>query len=635
MESYLQIENLSKRFGDLVLFEGLDISIAQDEKVGLIARNGYGKSTLMNIITGKEDYQGGAITFRNDISVSYLVQEPSFPQGITVLEACFHGESPVLATIREYEAALQSGNHAVIQQAMNKMDAHDAWNYESRAKQILTQLQITEFDKPVQLLSGGQLKRVALANALINEPQLLIMDEPTNHLDVNITLWLEEWLQTNRVTLLLVTHDRYLLDRVCNRIIEIDDGKAYSYAGDYSYYLEKRGERLAAEQSAAERGENLYRKELDWMRRMPCARATKARFRKEAFYELEERLKKRRDERTVELDVKASYIGKKIFEIQGLNKRFGEKIILKDFSYIFTKYEKVGIIGPNGVGKSTFIKMLLGEVEPDSGVIDRGTTLRIGYYSQDGLQFKPHDKVIDVVTSIAEYIELDSGHRMSASQFLQKFLFAPKTQYKYVERLSGGEKRRLYLCTILMRNPNFLILDEPTNDLDIMTLQVLEEYLSTFKGSLIVVSHDRYFMDRVAQHLFVFEGDGVVTNFPSSYSDYMIWTKADAQNRKMEAEQQTKQNKSIQKENGVPAKENTATPPRAKQRLSFKEKRELEQIEAELQQLEEEQHTLESQMNSGSLDYASLNEKAQRVAAIIARTDQITARWMELSELAE
>ena len=479
-----------------------------------------------------------------------------------------------------------------------------------RARQLLTKLGVPDFDKPIDQLSGGQAKRVALAQALMQEPDFLILDEPTNHLDVEVTEWLEDYLTASRLTLFMVTHDRYLLDRVCNRIIEIDDFRAYSYQGNYSYYLEKRQERLDAESSQRESDLNLYRRELDWMRRMPCARGGKARYRKESFHQLEERLQHRRDEQSVALDVKASYIGKKIFDIEHLSKAFDDKIILKDFSYIFTRYEKLGIIGENGVGKSTFLKLLLGIEQPDSGVIERGTTLKIGYY---------------VVTAIADHIVLDDGRRMSAGQFLQKFLFTPKTQYSYVSKLSGGERRRLYLCTILMQSPNFLILDEPTNDLDIMTLQVLEEYIAQFKGCVIVVSHDRYFMDKIAEHLLVFEGDGKVTNFPSSYSDYMEYKVLKEDEEKAAAAQSRTRQQSQQPTANSQQQARSA-------KLTFKEKREMEQIEQELQQLEEEKALLEQELNSGTLPYDQLQQKSARIGQIIERTDTITMRWLELSE---
>ncbi|MCQ2111067.1 MAG: ATP-binding cassette domain-containing protein, partial [Bacteroidaceae bacterium] len=516
-----------------------------------------------------------------------------------------------------------------------KTDEHDSWDHDTRSKQILTKLGITERETPDDQLPGGQAKRVALAGALISEPDLLILDEPTNHLDVEVTEWLEDYLTASRLTLLLVTHDRYMLDRVCNRIVEIDDFKAYSYDGSYSYYLEKRQERLDAEQSQRESDLNLYRTELDWMRRMPCARGTKARYRKESFHELEERLQTRRIQRNVDLDVKASYIGNKIFEIEHLNKSFGDKVILKDFSYLFSRYEKLGIVGDNGVGKSTFLKLLMGQIEPDSGNIGRGTTLKIGYYSQQGMEFKPDAKVIDVVTDIADHIQLDDGRSMSAGQFLQKFLFSPQTQHKYVYKLSGGEKRRLYLCTILMQNPNFLILDEPTNDLDIMTLQVLEEYIAGFKGCVIAVSHDRYFMDKVAQHLFVFDGNGKITDFPSSYSDYMEWKQLKAQEEKARAQEEEKKRLAKLQQSGQSVQQNSTPSDRpAAKKLSFKEKREMEQIELELEQLEQERTSLEDLMNSGTLPFDQLSEKANRIGWIIDRIDEITLRWMELSERA-
>ena len=594
MESILQIDNLCKSFGDRIIFDGLSLNINQGEKVGLIARNGQGKSTLLDVIAGNADYRSGSIVFRRDIKTAYLVQTPQFPQESNVLNACCNSHDEELLL---------------------------------KARQLLTKLGVADLDKPVKQLSGGQAKRVALAQVLMSEPDFLILDEPTNHLDVEITEWLEDYLTASRLTLLMVTHDRYLLDRVCNRIIEIDDFRTYSYSGNYSYYLEKRQERLDAEASQRESDLNLYRRELDWMRRMPCARGGKARYRKESFHDLEERLQHRRDERSVALDVKASYIGKKIFVIEHLNKAFGDKVILKDFSYIFTRYEKLGIVGENGVGKSTFLKLLLGIEQPDSGIIERGTTLKIGYYSQEGLSFPESARVIDVVTAIADHIELDDGRRMSAGQFLQKFLFPPKTQYSYVGKLSGGERRRLYLCTILMQSPNFLILDEPTNDLDIMTLQVLEEYIAQFKGCVIAVSHDRYFMDKTAQHLLVFEGDGRVTDFPSAYSDYMEW--------KVLKEDQEKAAAAALAAKSKPASDTPKPAASARPaKLTFKEKREMEQIEQELQELEQEKARLEEELNSGSLPYDRLQQKSARIGQIMERTDEITMRWLELSEKA-
>ena len=594
MESILQIDGLCKSFGDRVIFDNLALNINQGEKVGLIARNGQGKSTLLDVIAGNADYRSGSIVFRRDIKIAYLVQAPVFPQNSSVLKACCPSDDEEL---------------------------------QLKATQLLTKLEVRDLDQPVSQLSGGQAKRVALAQALMSEPDFLILDEPTNHLDVEVTEWLEDYLTASRLTLLMVTHDRYLLDRVCNRIVEIDDFKTYSYSGNYSYYLEKRQERLDAEASQRESDLNLYRHELDWMRRMPCARGGKARYRKESFHDLEERLQHRRDEQSVALDVKASYIGKKIFDIEHLCKAFDDKVILKDFSYVFSRYEKMGIIGENGVGKSTFLKLLIGIEQPDSGVIERGATLKIGYYSQQGLSFPEDAKVIDIVTAIADHIQLDDGRRMSAGQFLQKFLFTPKTQYSYVSKLSGGERRRLYLCTILMQSPNFLILDEPTNDLDIMTLQVLEEYLQQFKGCVIVVSHDRYFMDKIAEHLLVFEGGGRVTNFPSSYSDFMEYKVLKEDEEKAAAQRNSRTRQQSQQPTA-----NSQQPARSAAKLTFKEKREMEQIEQEMEQLEQEKAQLESELNSGTLPYNQLQQKSARIGQIMERTDEITMRWLELSE---
>ena len=592
MESILQIDGLCKSFGDRIIFDDLSLNINQGEKVGLIARNGQGKSTLLDVIAGNADYRSGSITFRRDIKTAYLVQTPQFPKDLNVLDACCSSTD---------------------------------WELQLKARQLLTKLGVADFDKPVGQLSGGQVKRIALAQVLMSEPDFLILDEPTNHLDVEVTEWLEDYLTTSRLTLFMVTHDRYLLDRVCNRIVEIDDFRAYSYSGNYSYYLEKRQERLDTESSQRENDLNLYRRELDWMRRMPCARGGKARYRKESFHELEERLQHRRDERSMVLDVKASYIGKKIFVIEHLDKAFGDKIILKDFSYIFSRYEKLGIVGKNGVGKSTFLKLLLGIEQPDNGIIERGATLKIGYYSQEGLSFPENSRVIDVVTAIADHIDLDDGRHMSAGQFLQKFLFTPQTQYSYVSKLSGGERRRLYLCTILMKSPNFLILDEPTNDLDILTLQVLEEYIAQFKGCVIAVSHDRYFMDKIAQHLLIFEGNGHITDFPSAYSDYMEW-KVLKEDQEKSASQNTR-NAKPQPDASQVQRQSTCSA-----KLTFKEKREMEQIEAELEQLEQEKAAIEEELNSGNLPYDQLQLKSTRVGDIIGRTDLITMRWLELSE---
>ncbi|MFR9523816.1 MAG: ABC-F family ATP-binding cassette domain-containing protein [Rikenellaceae bacterium] len=624
MVSYLQVEGLTKSYGDLTLFRSLSFGIAEGERVGLIARNGAGKSTLLNIIAGGEDYDAGSVTFRNSIKVAYLVQTPSYDHRLTILEACLTGDSPALRTIAEYEQALAAGDEKRINAAISAMDQEQCWDYEAKIKQILSQLKINDFEQNIGQLSGGQLKRVALANALIIEPDLLILDEPTNHLDLDVTLWLEGYLSKSKLSLLMVTHDRYFLDRVCNRILEIDERQIFSYKGNYSFYLEKREERKAASAAQRESDENLFRKELDWMRRQPQARATKAKSRIDDFYELEERLKRERSQGSVKIEMKGSYIGKKIFEVENLSKSYGERVILKDFSYLFARYEKMGIVGENGVGKSTLLKMLMGEVEPDSGKIDIGTTVRFGYYSQAGIAFNDGDKVIDVVANIAEAIDLADGRKMTASQLLQHFLFEPKRQYDYVAKLSGGERRRLYLCTVLMQNPNFLILDEPTNDLDIMTLQVLEEYLQNFSGCVIVVSHDRYFMDKVAEHLLIFQGEGRIKDFPSSYSDYLVWRDLKAQH---EAEERETKNATEKKSNAAekPAKS------LATAKISYKEKMELEAIETALAELEEEKAQIEVKLSSGTLDIDDLTKKSERIAQIIDLIDEKTMRWLEIN----
>ena len=619
MSPILQVENLTKSFGDLVLFENISFGLAEGQRAGLIAKNGSGKSTLLNILSGKEGYDEGKISFRRDLRVGYLEQSPSYPEELTVLEACFHHGNTTVDLIKEYEHCMETEGHPGLDELLVRMDHEKAWDYEQKAKQILSQLKIRDFNQQVKHLSGGQLKRVALANTLITEPDLLILDEPTNHLDLDMTEWLEEYLRRTNLTLLMVTHDRYFLDRVCSEIIEIDNRTLYSYKGNYSYYLEKRQERIDAKTVEVERANNLYRTELEWMRRMPQARGHKARYREDAFYELEKVAKQRFHDTNVKLDVKASYIGNKIFEADHLCKSFGDLKILDDFSYIFARYEKMGIVGNNGTGKSTFIKILMGLVKPDSGTLDIGETVRFGYYSQDGLQFNEQMKVIDVVQDIAEVIELGNGRRLTASQFLQHFLFTPETQHSYVYKLSGGERRRLYLCTVLMRNPNFLVLDEPTNDLDIITLQVLEEYLQNFKGCVIVVSHDRYFMDKVVDHLLVFKGQGDIRDFPGNYSDYRDWREAKEQ-RDKEAEK--------------PKEEKTARVRlNDKRKMSFKEKKEFEQLEQEIAGLEQEKADIEAALCSGTLGVEELTEKSKRLPELNDLIDEKTMRWLELSEI--
>ncbi len=619
MIPYLQVENLTKSFGDLVLFDKISFGIAQGQRIGLIAKNGSGKTTLLNILSGKEGYDEGTITFRRDLRVGYLEQAPSYSAGLTVLEACFHHGNSTVELIKEYEECMETPGNPGLEELLGRMEHEKAWDYERKAKQILSQLKIRDFNQKVEHLSGGQLKRVALANVLITEPDLLILDEPTNHLDLDMTEWLEEYLNRGNLSLLMVTHDRYFLDRVCSEIIEIDNKQLYSYKGNYSYYLEKRQERIDATNAEIARANNLYRTELEWMRRMPQARGHKARYREEAFYDLEKVAKQRTYDNNVKLDVKASYIGSKIFEADHLCKSFGSLKILDDFSYIFARYEKMGIVGNNGTGKSTFIKILMGLEKIDSGTLDIGETVRFGYYSQDGLQFNEQMKVIDVITAIAEVIELGNSKRLTASQFLQHFLFTPETQHSYVYKLSGGERRRLYLCTVLMKNPNFLVLDEPTNDLDIVTLQVLEEYLKNFKGCVIVVSHDRYFMDKVVDHLLVFKGQGDIRDFPGNYSDYRDWKLARAEHEKEAAKPKEEKTQRVRLND--------------KRRLTFKERKEMEQLETEIDTLEEEKKTIEEALCSGTLSVDELTEKSKRLPLLNDELDEKSMRWLELSEI--
>ena len=619
MTPYLQVENLTKSFGDLVLFNGISFGIAEGQRIGLIAKNGSGKTTLLNILAGKEGYDEGKITFRRDLRVGYLEQSPKYPEELTVLEACFYHGNSTVELIKEYERCMETPGNPGMDELLVRMEHEKAWDYERRAKQILSQLKIRDFSQKIGHLSGGQLKRVALANILITEPDLLILDKPTNHLDLDMTEWLEEYLNRGSLSLLMVTHDRYFLDCVCSEIIEIDNRQLYSYKGNYSYYLEKRQERIEATNAEIARANNLYRTELEWMRRMPQARGHKARYREEAFYELEKVAKQRTYDANVKLDVKASYIGSKIFESDHLCKHFGDLKILDDFSYIFARYEKMGIVGNNGTGKSTFIKILMGLEKPDSGTLDIGETVRFGYYSQEGLQFNEQMKVIDVITDIAEVIELGNGKRLTASQFLQHFLFTPETQHSYVYKLSGGERRRLYLCTVLMRNPNFLVLDEPTNDLDIVTLQVLEEYLQNFKGCVIVVSHDRYFMDKVVDHLLVFKGQGDIRDFPGNYSDYRDWKLAKAEHEKEAAKPKEEKTQRVRLND--------------KRRMTFKERKEFEQLEKEIAALEEEKKQIEEALCSGTLSVDELTEKSKRLPLLNDELDEKTMRWLELSEI--
>ena len=619
----LQIENISKSFGDLVLFNDISFTIEERQRIGLIACNGKGKSTLLKVIAGEEPHEGGKITMRNDIRVGYLEQEPDFNGDLTVIEACLQRNSEKADVIARYEAAIESGDHSQLQHLMEEMDRLDAWDYENSAKQVLSKLKIRNFNQPIKELSGGQKKRVALAAVLIEQPELMILDEPTNHLDLEMVEWLEEYLARMNSSLLMVTHDRYFLDNVCNEIIEIDDRRVYRYKGNYSYFLQKREERLQNLAAETARARNLMRKELDWMRRQPQARAHKAKYRIDAFYKLEEKAAAMRDDSKVSLEIKSQYIGNKIFVLKALSKAFGNKVITKDFFYTFARYEKLGIVGNNGTGKSTFIKMLMGRVAPDSGTIEVGETVKWGYYSQDGLSFNEQMKVIDVVKNIAEVIPV-AGKMLTASQFLQHFLFTPEKQHSYVYKLSGGEKRRLYLCTVLMANPNFLVLDEPTNDLDIETLQVLEEYLCDFKGCVIVVSHDRYFMDKVVDHIFVFGGEGEIKDFPGNYSDWRDWRNEEkAAAAKETAEKSAK---------GAAPKQNYRT--ESKRKLTFKERKEYESLEEEIMALEEEKAEIEQEMSSGTLDNETLVKKSMRIQEVIALIDEKSMRWLELSEFA-
>ena len=618
---FLDVQDLTKRIGDLVLFENISFSIAEGQHVGLIARNGAGKSTLLNILMGRDDYESGQIIFRRDLRIGYLEQLPEFPAEMSVLDACFWKAGELSALISRYERCLEEPGNQGLAELIEEMEAREAWDYEQKAKQILSKLDIGDFLQPIGTLSGGQLKRVALANALLSEPDLLILDEPTNHLDLEMIEWLETFLQRSNKALLMVTHDRYFLNRVCSKIIEIDDCKIYSYQGSYEYYIEKREERIAVTAANIAKANNLYRKELDWIRRMPCARGGKARYRVNSFYDLEKEAHRRIEERAARLDVKSSYIGSKIFEAEYISKAYGDKVLLKDFYYNFSRYEKMGIVGRNGTGKSTFIKMLLGKVKPDGGRFSIGETVRFGYYSQEGLEFDPQAKVIDAVRKIAETIDLGGGKKLTAMQFLNHFMFPPSRQQDYIYKLSGGERRRLYLCTVLMKNPNFLVLDEPTNDLDIATLQVLEEYLMDFKGCVIIVSHDRYFMDKVVDHLLVFRGSGHVKDFPGNYTQYRAWE-----------DEYSEEESSNSPKLAKPVSERVSV---HKRKLSFKEKRELEELEVKIEELEKEKVTIEELLCSGTLSVEELTEKSKRLPIVVDLLDEASMRWLELSEIEE
>ena len=602
---YLDVQNLTKRFGAQVLFDNISFSIAEGQKVGLVARNGTGKSTLMSVLMDKEGHESGDIIYRRDLKVGYLEQSPKFDPEESVLDACF--------------------NHQGDEEKLLK------------AKQILTQLHIMDLNQPMGQLSGGQQKRVALANVLIEEPDFLMLDEPTNHLDLEMIEWLEGYLNRGNKTIFMVTHDRFFLDKVCNVILELDDKTIYTYRGNYAYYLEKRQERMDNLRAEIQHSKNLYRRELDWMRRQPQARGHKARYREEAFYELEKVAKQRIEDRQVRLKASTVYIGSKIFECQYVSKAFDDrgqkKVILDNFYYNFARFEKMGIVGNNGAGKSTFIKMLLGEVQPDSGKFDIGETVRFGYFSQEGLKFREDQKVIDVITEIADYIDLGGGKHMTASQFLQFFLFTPEEQHNYVYKLSGGEKRKLYLCTVLMRNPNFLVLDEPTNDLDIQTLQVLEEYLQDFAGCVIVVSHDRYFMDKVVDHLLVFKGEGEIQDFPGNYTQYREWSRLQTKEEEASAKGKSAANAPAKTENNAAGTAKRDASFENKRKMTYKEKREYEQLAKEIEALEAEQKQLEEALCSGTLSVGELTEKSKRLPLIKDELDEKEMRWLELAEI--
>ncbi|MFP4024630.1 MAG: ABC-F family ATP-binding cassette domain-containing protein [Thiohalospira sp.] len=620
MISYLQVDKLKKSFGDLVLFEDITFGIDKDQKVALVAKNGTGKTTLLNIIAGKDSPDEGKITFRRDLKIGFLEQNPPLNNKNTIIDEVFHASKDIKKAIIEYNKAINAKNEDFLAKATEQMEQLQAWDYDVKVKQILTKLKIDQYEQSIENLSGGEKKRVALAKVLIEEPDLLLLDEPTNHLDLDMIEWLENYLKDTRSTLLMVTHDRYFLDRVCNEIIEMDNSQIFQYKGNYSYFIKKRDERLKAQEAQVEKAKNLLRKEEDWMRRMPKARTHKSKFRIENYYELKDVAANTRTNDEMQINVKSSRMGKKIIHIKNLEKSFGNAVILEKFSYNFTRGEKIGIVGDNGTGKSTFLNLITGKLAPDSGTIDIGKTVVFGYYRQEGIKYNENQRVIDVVQEIAEIVTLGNGKEMSIKEFLSFFLFPYDMHYTPIYKLSGGEKRRLYLVTVLMRNPNFLILDEPTNDLDIMTLAVLEEYLATFDGCVIIVSHDRYFMDQVVDHLFVFRGNGVVKDFPGNYSQFREWF--------IKAEKERKNENALQPKKEKPSKQK----PTLKTKLSFKEKREFEHLEQEIEKLEKEKQQLEKEISSGELKSEDLIEKSNRVGEIIKLLDIKSDRWLELSE---
>ncbi len=621
MKQYVQVENLSKRWADLMLFENISFTVAEGQKVALIARNGTGKSSLLDILAGKESQDSGAVTISNDIVIGYFEQIPKLNPEHTVIEEIFESDSEKLKTVKEFELAITQNNQQKVTEISAKMDELGAWDAEVEIKQVLSQLKIENLEQQVKHLSGGQQKRLALAKVLIQNPDFLILDEPTNHLDLEMIEWLENYLGKTRSTLLMVTHDRYFLDRVCTEIIEMEDNQIYKYQGSYSYFLQKRAERLEVQQASVDKAKNLLRKELDWMRRMPKARSHKAKYRVDSFYETEEKARQKVGEESIGLNIKSARLGKKIVELEKVSKSYPGINLIENFSYKFARFEKVGIIGKNGTGKTTFLKLLTGQLEPDSGNIETGQTIKFGFFQQEGINFDPKERVIDAVNNIAEYILFEDGTRMTSTQLLSRFLFPPETQYNYIDKLSGGEQRRLYLCTVLMQNPNFLILDEPTNDLDILTLNVLEEYLKGFEGCVLVVSHDRFFMDKIVDHLFVFEGNGVITDFPGNYSIY----------RQQLAEQVEPVTPSSDKREKDVRQSKPAT--ETKRKLTFKEKREIELLEEELERLGKQLKALENELNSGTLGHEQLHQKSEELMQVRKQIDAKELRWLELSEM--
>lgn len=631
MIPYLQAESLSKRWGEALLFDNLSFTIGKDQKVALIAKNGAGKSTLLDILAGLDIADEGIVTLTNDVTIGYLKQEPDLDENLTIIEQVLVANGAIADAISSYEKAIESEDADLMESAMTQMNAVDGWDVERRFKQLLTELKITYFDRTIGTLSGGQRKRVALALVLISEPDIVILDEPTNHLDLDMIEWLERYLERTKSTLFMVTHDRYFLDRVCNVILELDDNTIYRYNGNYSYYIEKREERIAQAAASVDKAKNLYKTELEWLRRMPKARGGKSKYRIEAAADLKRRATNRRVDKSISLDFKASRLGNKIIELQGISKSFDDLTILKDFSYSFSRFEKIGIVGENGSGKSTFLNVLTGAIAADSGIIDVGTTVKFGYYHQQGIKFDPEANVIDIIKEIGENIDLGDGRVWSASQFLLHFLFTPEMQFTRVAKLSGGERRRLYLCTVLMHNPNFLILDEPTNDLDIVTLNVLEEYLTSFNGCVIIVSHDRYFMDKIVDHMFVFSGGGEIKDFPGNYTIYRDWV--DDQKREEQKRLQADRLIEDKRREAEEVKVTVSEPVSRPTKMSYKEKREFEQIESDMPRLEEERDKLEVVMNSTESSVDEIVEASQRHSKILEELEEREMRWLELSEL--